>query len=284
MATNYVQGCEPMTETDGFVGAGIGFRRPYRQQLLADDARPQPAALEVVPGHFFAEPELLAPLADRYPLVFHEVACSVGTAKAMDCRVLARIKALLPYGRPLFFSEHLALTTSPDGVDLGHLAPVWYTRDALERISDRVKTWQDTLGLEVALETITAPFVIPAADMTEAEFFHRLVERCGCGLLLDLTNQVINGHNLGFDPVERLSAYPLEAVYQVHLAGSQLGSGAWVDSHDAPVDDASFDLLEQLRGRSPLRTIIIERDQNLPPLAELVGEASRANALWRGLE
>lgn len=265
-----------------FVGAGIGYRKPYRRALLAEDGLPKPAVLEVVPSHFFAEPDLLAPLAERYPLVFHEVGCSIGTAGPVDMELLHRIKALFVFGKPLFFTEHLALTTSPAGVDLGHLAPLWYTRSALDAVSDRILRWQDTLGVDVALETITMPFVFEEADFTECEFFHELVTRTGCGLLLDVTNQVINGHNLGFDPEVVLADYPLHSVMQVHLAGGQSGSDVWVDSHDGPIDEASFHLLKTLRGRAPLRTIIVERDENLMPLAELVAEVSRAGAVWRG--
>ena len=265
-----------------FVGAGLSFRKPYRAELLADGGHARPAVLEVVPSHFFANPELLAPLAERYPIVFHEVGCSIGTAKPTDGEHIRRIKSLFEFGKPLYFTEHLALTTSPDGTDLGHLAPMWYTREALDLVADRVKAWQDELGLEIALETITTPFVIPEADLSDREFFHELVERTSCGLLLDVTNQVINAHNLDFDAEEQIEGYPLHAVIQAHLAGGQQGGAVWVDSHSAPVDDASFELLRLLRGRAPLRTIIIERDADLPALAELVSEASRASAIWRG--
>lgn len=273
-----------MRPAQQFVGAGISYRKPYRRELLAEDGLSKPAVLEVVPSHFFAEPDLLAPLAERYPLVFHEVGCSIGTAEPVDTELLRRIKALFAYGKPLFFTEHLALTTSPAGIDLGHLAPIWYTRSALDSLSERVLRWQEVLGVEVALETITVPFVVPEADFTECEFFHELVTQTGCGLLLDVTNQVINGHNLGFDPEAVLAGYPLHAVMQVHLAGGQRGPDRWVDSHDAPVDAESFAVLKMLRGRAPLRTIIVERDDNLLPLADLMGEVSRAGAVWSGSE
>lgn len=275
----------PNASSRAFVGAGIGYRRLYRRDLLSAQPDARPAVLEVVPGHFFSDPERLAELAELYPLVFHEVACSVGTAEgsmtsAIDRQVLGRVRSLMEHARPLFFTEHLALTTSPQGLDLGHLAPLWYTRDLLRQVSSRVRRWQDELGVDVALETITAPFTIPEADFSETEFFHRLVEATGCGLLLDVTNQVINAHNLGFDPLERLAAYPLHAVWQVHLAGGQTTGEHWVDSHDAPVPDAAFELLAALRGKSPLRTVIVERDGNFPPLAELLSEVERAHAVW----
>ena len=60
-----------------FLGGGIGYRRAYRDALLGDG--PRPSVLEVIPDHFFADPDALAPLA-TYPIVFHEVAMSIGTA------------------------------------------------------------------------------------------------------------------------------------------------------------------------------------------------------------
>ena len=135
----------------------------------------------------------------------------------------------------------------------------------------------------MALENITAPFRIGEADHDEASFFTELVARTGCGLLLDVTNLLTNARNFGFDPWARLQSYPLEHVWSVHLAGGHVdATGWWVDSHSHPVEGASFELLDALSERAPLRTIIVERDERLPPLAELVAECQRAEALWLG--
>jgi hypothetical protein len=132
----------------------------------------------------------------------------------------------------------------------------------------------------VALENIAAPFVLPA-EMTEPEFFARVVDKTGCKVLLDVTNLVVNGKNYGFDPLDRAKDYPLEAVWQVHLAGGYLSKDFWIDSHSEPVDDASLALLRGIAGRTrDLRAIVVERDDKIPPLSELVAEARRARAIW----
>jgi uncharacterized protein (UPF0276 family) len=52
-----------------------------------------------------------------------------------------------------------------------------------------------------------------------------------------------------------------------------------IDTHDAPVCDEVWDLYRAaLRRFGPLPTLI-EWDSNLPPLAELVAEAGRADAV-----
>lgn len=266
----------------GYLGAGIGLRAPHHAALLTGEGRP--AVLEVMPDHFFARPRDLEPFAALCPLVFHDVGLSLGTVGFEDTDRLARIRALAEIGRPRLLSDHLCLSRGPlEGgfsADLGHLAPLWYTRGLLASVSDRIKRLQDFFGLPIAVENITAPFAFEFADFTEPEFFCALVAATGCGVLLDLTNLWINGHNLGFDPAARLAEYPLEAVVQVHLAGGQTAQDWWVDSHAAPVEEPCFALLARLRGRAPLQSIIIERDAHLPPLAALLAEAARADEVW----
>jgi len=174
----------------------------------------------------------------------------------------------------------LTITRSPSGVDVGHLCPVLPNRATLALVLDRVRAWHDLLELPIALENIAHPFELKA-DLSEAELFSELVARTGCGMLLDLTNLVLDAKNFGFDPVARLEQYPLEAVWQVHLAGGVRVDGFWVDSHGAPVGRTELDLLARLRRRARgLRAIIVERDHNLPSLSELLAEAGEAERIW----
>ena len=264
-----------------FAGAGIGYRRRYREALLAGGDEPKPAVLEIIPDHFFANPMDLKPLADRYELVFHEVSLSAGTAAFEDDAHLSRTADLMKHASPFLFTEHLAVTCSPSGLDLGHLAPVWYTAETLNILVKRISRWQDLLNVPVALENITAPFVIPEAEMPEHEFLTELTQRTGCGLLLDVTNLLINSRNFGYDPVEQILKYPIHRVQQVHLAGGKSMQGWWVDSHSEPLELKSLELFSLLRGKAPLVTAIVERDANLPPFADLVSEARRVEKIWK---
>jgi hypothetical protein len=268
-----------------FLGAGVGYRREHREALLAAAPDEAPAVLEVMPDHCFAEPESIDELAERYPIVFHDVGLSLGTAGGLNLTAAARLRRiaeLAARAKPVLFGEHLALTRSPSGIDLGHLAPLWLTHELLELLVARVGAVQDALGVPVVLENIAAPFEVPGGDLTEPELFARLVERTGCGLLLDLTNLLYTARNRGLDPAAMLRAYPLAAVMQVHLAGGVQGRDGWVDSHSEPVEDESFALLAELRRAAPaVRAIIVERDDKLGSLDELVAEAARAERIWK---
>ncbi|MEO8183183.1 MAG: DUF692 domain-containing protein [Deltaproteobacteria bacterium] len=263
-----------------FLGAGIGYRRIHHEALLGGAGT---SVLEIVPDHFFADPEAIEALAERHTIVFHDVGSSIATAAdgALTKARLARLEPLVRLARPVLFSDHLALTRSPAGIDLGHLAPIWRSEEQLDLVVERVRVLQDALGVPLALENIAAPFEIPGG-MSEPEFFERLVQRTGCGMLLDATNLLLTARNQGYDVHQRLQEYPLEAVRQVHLAGGLLDAeGVWVDSHSEPVEQESFALLSALgRCRESLLAIVIERDEHLGELAPLVAEAERAAQIW----
>lgn len=144
---------------------------------------------------------------------------------------------------------------------------------------EQVAAIQDVLGVPVVLENIASPFSIPNAELAEPEAFTQLVERTGCGMLLDVTNLLYNARNQGVDPAPLLARYPLAAVRQIHIAGGVARGREWIDTHSEPIEDSAFALLGSVaRARPALAAIVVERDANLPPLEDLVAEARRAVA------
>ena len=266
------------------VKGGIGYRRAHRGALLGPALGPD--VLEIVPEHFFADPAELDALAARYPLVFHSVGLSVGTAvadpvgDAVTRAHLERLRALVRRARPLYVSDHLAFTRSPSGRDLGHLCPLPLGDETYGLVAARVRRWQDALAVPLLLENIAHPFRWPTDTMDEPTFFKRLAEDTGCGLLLDVTNLLYDARNFHEDPRALLERYPLAAVRGLHLAGGlRARDQFWIDSHDQPVDEDAFALLPALRGRAPISAAIVERDARLPPLEVLCAEARRAATL-----
>lgn len=269
------------------VGAGIGYRRSYRGALLGPE--PGPDVLEVMPEHFYAHPEELDALAERYPLIFHCVGLSIGTAvenvrgDAVTRAQLKRLKEMVRRVEPLFISDHLAFTRAPNGVDLGHLCPLPCNEESYTLVAERLGVWQDDLQVPIALENIAHPFVWPGDALSETSFLQQLVEDTGCGLHLDVTNLLYDARNFGREPQALLMDYPLESAWALHLAGGvhSARDHFWNDTHDHAIDEEVFQLLPSLRGVAPVRAAIVERDRRLPPLAELLAEARRAAELVR---
>ena len=115
--------------------------------------------------------------------------------------------------------------------------------------------------------------------MNEAEFLTRLVERSGCGLLLDVANLHYNALNRGLDARDILLRYPLHAVVQCHLAGGHRSGDEWVDSHAHAIPEPVWELFAEIVARAPVRAAIVERDENLPAFSDLVAEAARARTI-----
>ena len=137
------------------------------------------------------------------------------------------------------------------------------------------------IDVPLILENITYAVALPGAEMDEAEFLAELLDRTGCGLLLDVTNLHTNAINHGFDPIAFLDRLPLDRVVQLHFAGGHWHDGVLVDSHSRPTPPEVWALLEEVLARAPVKGIILERDEDLPPFGELLDELDRARAIGR---
>jgi uncharacterized protein (UPF0276 family) len=68
-------------------------------------------------------------------------------------------------------------------------------------------------------------------------------------------------------------------VVQFHLAGHEHNTSYIVDTHDALVPDEVWDLYRAAVKRFGPVSTIIERDDNIPPLADLVAELATARSI-----
>ena len=313
----------PSEDQRAWLGVGLGLRGPHLRPLLdmaASDSGDLPAVLELTPSHFFARPERLQGLIGRCEFVFHDVGASLGTAEPLDLEHVDRVARLAARVGARAYSEHLAMTRSPGGIELGHLVPIPRTGAQLALVRDKLRALRDALELPVSIELPTTTLALPPepGSLSEAAFVHELVDQSECGLHLDLENLWVDAHNalatgleLGLDPslartpvrtelcevlarldvepaharllASRLSSLPLEAVTRVHLAGGHLDSEGWaVDSHSAPASTGSLALLEALRDHIDPRAIILERDAELPALAALLAELEGVEKIWQG--
>jgi uncharacterized protein (UPF0276 family) len=260
------------------LGAGIGWRPEIADtvEALSGVDWVEAVAENICPGHL---PASLRRLRERgVTVVPHGVSLGLGGADRPDARRLedlaARAEAL---GSPLI-TEHIAfvraggaLTASP-ALEAGHLLPVPRTRDALRVLCENVRIAQDSLPVPLAVENIAALISWPGEELTEGQFLAELVERTGVGLLIDVANLHTNHINRGEDPATALDELPVEAIAYVHVAGGIERDGVWHDTHAHPVSRPVLDVLAQLRSRVAPPGVLLERDDDFPPPAELAGE------------
>jgi uncharacterized protein (UPF0276 family) len=115
--------------------------------------------------------------------------------------------------------------------------------------------------------------------MTEWEFLTELTKRTGCQLLFDVNNVYVGAFNHGYDPLDFINGVPTEPVVQFHLAGHTDMGTYIIDTHDHPIRIEVWDLYRAAVERFGPISTMIERDDNIPPLAEVVAELSEARAI-----
>jgi uncharacterized protein (UPF0276 family) len=267
------------------LGAGIGLRAGHMSEVMT--TRPRVGWLEVHAENHLGGGGLraLEALREDYPISIHAVGLSLGRADDLDQRHLARLRRLVERVEPAVVSEHLSWS-SFDGAYLNHLLPLPYTEETLAVVSAHVDQVQGCLGRRVLLENPSSYLRFRHSPIPEPEFLGELVRRTGCGLLCDVNNAHVSGHNTGFDPAAYLEALPVGAVGEIHLAGHAVndadGRAILIDDHGSPVAEAVWALYGRALARFGPVPTLVERDTNLPPLAELLAEAARAERALAG--
>jgi hypothetical protein len=262
------------------LGFGLGLRPKHYQEIL--EGNPAVDWFEVISENYMVpggQPlRMLDRIAERYPVVMHGVSMSIASTSPLDMDYLAQLKSLARRCKPKWISDHLCWT-GVHGVNLHDLLPVPYTEEALRHVSDRISRVQDYLGRRIAIENVSSYIEYESSEMDEWEFVAELARRADCWLLLDVNNVFVSGFNHDFSTHAFIDAIPPERVIQFHLAGHSEADTHFIDTHDEPVKEEVWDLYARaLRRFGPVSTMI-ERDDNIPPLPELVAELNRARAI-----
>jgi uncharacterized protein (UPF0276 family) len=266
--------------------AGLGFKPEYLDSALARLPAGQWYEIHAENYMLAGGPRLamLTAIRDRFPVSVHGVGLSLAADRPPDARHLEQLREVVRRADPFLISEHLAWS-SFDGCSLPDLLPFPRTNAALQRIADNIDIVQTALGRRILIENPSLYAQLPGHEFSEPEFLAELSRRTGCGLLVDINNVYVSARNLSFDALSYLDALPALAIGEVHLAGHSVdrSAGLLIDSHDAPVAEAVWQLYEQLLDRIGARPTLIERDDNLPPLSELMRERDRAHDILASL-
>jgi uncharacterized protein (UPF0276 family) len=263
--------------------AGIGLRAPHVGELLA--TRPAVPWLEVHPENYMMGGATLASLETArrdYPVSFHGVGLSLGSAGEIDRRHLERIKTLVDRIEPCLVSEHLSWSTS-GGAYLNHLLPLPYTDETLAVVASHIHEVQESLGQSILIENPSSYLRFRHSTIPEPEFLAELARRTGCRLLCDVNNIYVTAWNLGLDAIAYLDALPTTTVGEIHVAGHALndtdGQTILIDDHGSHVAPPVWTLYrEALQRFGPVPTLV-EWDTDIPELSVLLAEACTADGL-----
>ncbi|WP_284126546.1 MNIO family bufferin maturase [Parerythrobacter aestuarii] len=262
-----------------FSGFGLGLRRSHYADFLGGEVPVD--FVEVISENFMVEGGrplvTLERVREKHPVILHGVSMSIGSAHGLDEDYLLRLRALAERIEPLWVSDHLCWTRT-SAHNSHDLLPLPYTREALQVVCDNIDCAQEALGRTIAFENPSSYLTFPEDEMREWEFFSAMARRTGCSLLLDVNNAYVSACNHGFSARDYIEGLPLECVQQIHLAGHTPGD-IIIDTHDRAVCDAVWDLYGYAVARLGPVATMIERDDNIPPLGELLVELDRARTI-----
>lgn len=265
-----------------YLGFGLGLRPQHYQDIL--EQNPPVDWFEVLSENYMipgGQPlRILDQIRERYPVVMHGVSLSIASTAPLNMDYLRDLKALAERVEPKWISDHLCWT-GVHGVNLHDLLPIPYTEEALDHVCDRVNQVQDFLGRALTLENVSTYVSFEQSQMREWEFISELTRRTGCWLLFDVNNVYVSAFNHEYDAQAFIDGIPADRVVQFHLAGHSDMETYIVDTHDAPVVPQVWDLYTYAMQRFGPVSTMIERDDHIPPLADMLEELETARDLAR---
>jgi uncharacterized protein (UPF0276 family) len=262
------------------LGFGLGLRTDHYQHIL--DHQPAIDWFEALSENYMVaggKPKyFLHKIRDQYPIVLHGVSLSIGSTDPLDENYLASLETLIDEVEPEWVSDHLCWT-GVSGVNTHDLMPLPYTEEAIANVVERIVRVQDRLKRPLLIENVSSYITYEHSGMSEWEFYTEVVERADCLMLLDLNNIYVSARNHDFDPLAYIDAINPERVQQFHLAGHTDNGDHVIDTHDHDVRDEVWDLYRHAIMRFGSVSTMIERDDNIPPFAELEAELAMARKI-----
>ena len=262
------------------LGFGLGLRSDHYDEILSTN--PAIDWFEIitenylVPGgkpHYY-----LDKICDKYPVVMHGVSMSIGSTDPVDFAYLYQVKNLSERIKPKWISDHLCWT-GVHGKNMHDLLPLPYTEESIKHIVGRIQQIQDFLGQRILIENVSSYITYQQSQMSEWEFVSEIANQSDSLILLDINNIYVSSVNHHFDPYTYLTNIPKNRVCQFHLAGHSNVGTHIIDTHDHDIVDPVWHLYAAAIQHFGCIATMIERDDNIPPLADLVEELNYARLI-----
>ncbi len=251
------------------VGVGLGLRREFINTFLSAETHPD--FIEIAPENWMGfggrHAKLLAQCVEKAPLLCHGLSLSIGGPHPLNIEFIKQVKTFLQQYQVPIYSEHLSYTH--DGGYLYDLLPIPMTEAAVKYVAERILRVQDILGQRLVIENVST-YLMPNAEMTEAEFVREVIEQADCELLLDVNNVYVNSINHGSDGYAFIQAMPKERIRYLHIAGhEQISENLLIDTHGAEICDSVWELLQYTYQICGVKPTLLERDFNIPSWQQL---------------
>ncbi len=270
-------------------GAGLGLRRDSIKELLVTPT-PQVGFMEVAPENWIGVGgtygKQFREFTENNDFVCHGLSLSIGSPAPLDEELVKQIGAFMKQHGIKIYTEHLSYCS--DNGHLYDLLPIPFTEDAVDYVAERIMHVQDILGQRIGMENASYYTPAPGSEMQEIDFINAVLEKADCDLLIDINNIYVNSINHRYDPVEFMKGLPAERITYAHIAGHyNEADDLIVDTHGADVIETVWDLLDEAYKHFGVFPTLLERDFNIPPVADLLKEVDvivRYQNKWNSLK
>jgi len=215
----------------------------------------------------------------------HALELSVCSPEPPEARYLDALVEVAEENGAVAITDHLGFTHAQrGGAGVGHVMTPPLSLEALDATCSNIDLIQRRFGdRRLFIENLAHFFLLPGT-LDEADFIRRMLERTGCGLLLDVTNAYANQRNFNVDATEFIRAVlPAADRVQMHLAGGYYDDrfGRYIDSHSEPIPQEVWDLyrLALKLARGKIDAVFIERDWKFPTETGWRSEVHRVREL-----
>uniref|UniRef100_UPI004047DC33 DUF692 domain-containing protein n=1 Tax=Aliarcobacter sp. TaxID=2321116 RepID=UPI004047DC33 len=259
-------------------GCGLGLRSDFLLDLKENEFRPD--FWEVTPENWMHMPKIFEKSFEEAvfsrPTIAHGLSLSIGSVDKLNKKFVKQIKTFLDRYNIEYYSEHLSFS-SLDKNQSYELLPLPMTKKMVTIISDRVKEVEDIIQRNLILENATY-YLVPYSEMAEVDFINEVLEKSNAKMLLDVNNVFVNASNHTFKSRHFIDQLDKSKIAYMHIAGHYHDDefDMKIDSHGMPVCSGVWKLLEYTLKQIDA-PVMIERDNNIPPLTELIEEYSYMN-------
>ncbi len=269
-----------MTHKKPNLGFGLGLRVEHYETILSE--KPPIDWFEIITENYLVPGGkplyYLDKIRAEYPMVMHGVSLSIGSSDPLDFEYLSQVKQLIERVEPKWISDHLCFT-GVNHKNLHDLLPLPYTEEMINHVVSRIQTVQEFLGRQMLIENVSSYISYQQSEMREWEFIAEISKRADCRILFDVNNVYVSSVNHEFNPMDYVKAMPSDRLYQIHLAG-HLNMGDYIiDTHDHDIVDPVWDLYQKTLETHGFISTMIERDDHIPPLADLLKELNMAKQI-----
>lgn len=251
------------------MGLGVGITPGQIEEVFASRA---PAArlvdfVQPYIGDYATVADITSRVPDGVGIVAHGAGLSPISADGVDEEMLDFARAVLQDAGAPWLVEDLAVFRLDGEVPLYRNIywPPVFDEHTLGLVASRLQHLQAYLGRPFFCEL--PPLDLHIGTMDACTWFRKLVEKTDARLTLDVSHWLRLAQMTGRHPTEALDEFPLDNVWEVHIAGGIRRDGdRWYDEeHSGPLLEECLELLDHTLGRTPnARAVTLE--QHYAPL------------------